>query len=205
MDDEIRKYLRIIPQDEKKRLQNKAKQRLELRRNGFLTKDQVEKLSGLKKWERRTNRDLSKYFSEVRAKSESALLDFKILFDALTEMELERILTKTTTAELPKGKFSFTSYPITELLASLLPHPLYAEQKTQQEIEDIMTGKEWRKAFLEEMMVDGLAWYFYSGLCKTDAEKKILFDAIDMISVKSSGTKKYTLMQNGDKLDLVQF
>lgn len=108
----IREYLRIISTQDKPNLNKLYKTRKNTRRNGFLTLDHVERLTGNKRWERDTsNDDISKYFSEIREKAYAAFLDFEILCSVLTESQLEKIFTKSDK----------DVYPISEVLSSLLP------------------------------------------------------------------------------------
>ena len=228
MNEEIRKYLRKLSKEDSNRLKNKAKTRIKNRRNGFLTKDHVEKLSGITKFERGAHEgELSKYFFEIREKSHSALIDFQILCDSLTEEQLEEIFTKRTETKFSGKSFVHTRYSITELMDSLIPFVIYPPQLTEKElkiirtehpnfqiseplpdkqIETIQKEREWRKYFLEDMAIQILLWYFHSGLFKTNSQKQLLFDAIDTIQVNSSGEKSFDLYHKlGRDMSIVHF
>ncbi|CUR52045.1 protein of unknown function [Nitrosotalea devaniterrae] len=65
--------------------------------------------------------------------------------------------------------------------------------------------QEWRKIILEDVLVEILIWYFYSGIFKTNKEKEMIFDMIDQITVASSGIKRYELKKDMTKMDIVKF
>lgn len=90
-----------------------------------------------------------------------------------------------------KKKFKFTSYPISELIKSLLPYPILIGSEAYIEMKKIEKEQRWRKYILEDVVIESLLWYYNSGLFETDAEQDIIFNALDTISVKISGEKHY--------------
>ena len=187
-------YTRDLEVNELRRIQNKHKHHLKSNRKGFLNTKQKSALLRISKAERGTRSDqIIGFFYEIRTKAESALKDLELLCDVLNEEQLEKIFLKKHPVKMENTQQQtiVTDNPIDSLIESLLPHPIFAEKKTQDEIDELLKDRQWRKYILENITVKSLHWYFSSGIFKTTAQKQIIFDALDAISVETTGKKKF--------------
>lgn len=202
-----REYTRELKEKEIKNLQSKYTSHVNSSRYGFLNKKQKEKLLKITKWGRdTTNREITDFYYEVREGAALAIQDLQLLCETLNEDQLEKIfLTKDTFSYLNK-KIKTINYPITQLIESLIPHQIFANQQTKEFMEKHMKERQWRKLILEDVVIAALLWYFHSGLFKTNAQQQLLFDAIDAIQVNSSGKKEFDLRHNlGKEMSIVKF
>ncbi len=100
MDKKYRIYLRDLNKKEIKSLNSEYKEFVKPRNSGFLTTKDKEKFLHLKNWEKETNTDdLSNFFFDIRAKAKSAMKDFELICDVLTEEQLEMVFGKTKNDE----------------------------------------------------------------------------------------------------------
>jgi len=152
------------------------------KRSGFLPTETKKRLLHLTNWEKDTsNQEIYQFFSDVREHALSGMMDLQLLCRTLNEKELKRIFgTKPTASD---------DYPITKVLLFLLPESRTFRMKPK-EIEKLQKEQEWRKVILNELVLESLYWYFYSGLFETDAHARLLADTMDAISVLSGGDHK---------------
>lgn len=201
-------YSRDLTKKEIKDIQAKYAPHMKRTRKGFLERPVKERLLHITNWkEETTNEEIYRYFYEIREHAKSAIDDFRLLCDILTESQLQEIFAREEIHEVKQFQLKIreTVYPISLLLKSILPNPIYVGEDAQKEMEKIRNQNEWRKNIIENVLVESLVWYFYSGLFKTDKEKQLIFDMIDQVTVASSGIKKYELKKELDKMDIVRF
>jgi len=185
-------YLRDLNQKGLESLNSEYEEFVKPRNLGFLTTKHKEKLLRLRKWEQETDEgDVSNFFFDIREKAKSAMKDFELLCDLLTEEQLEMIFGKTK--ENKKPLFS-------KLLVKLLPVEEKSKKKKMTK-EDmlLLKSKEWRKYLLSDMIVKGLLWYYKSGIFQTFAHQRAIEDTIDAVSVMVTGKKQY-LFRHADKI-----
>jgi len=183
MDKKYRIYLRDLNQKGLKSLNSEYEEFVKPRNLGFLTTKHKEKLLRLRKWEQETDEgDVSNFFFDIREKAKSAMKDFELLCDLLTEEQLEMIFGKTK--ENKKPLFS-------KLLVKLLPVEEKSKKKKMTK-EDmlLLKSKEWRKYLLSDIIVKGLLWYYKSGIFQTFAHQRAIEDTIDAVSVMVTGEKQ---------------
>ena len=183
-------YTRDSTQKEIKELQVKHSPHMQRTRGGFLSKSVKERLLHITNWSEGTsNYDLHQYFYEIREHAKSALGDMHLLCDTLTELQLEQIFGTKEIFDIKSDRvFTLAQYPISNLLEAIIPRIDY--RRRGKETEEERKEKEWRKLFLEEIVIMCLDWYLRSGLVKTDSHKRILIDTMDAIAILSSGNKK---------------
>jgi len=194
MESKARDYLRDLNDTEIKNLKARYANHVKISRSGFLNTNQKEKLLRITKWGRNsTNTDVYRLYSDIRKQAASAIRDFQLLSEVLNEDQLEKIFIKTENIPIQKSKkkFKTTSYPISELIKSLIPYPILIGYTAHKEMKKIEEEQQWRKYILEDLVIESLLWYYNSGIFETDAEQDIIFNAIDTISVKISGEKHY--------------
>ena len=96
MDKKYRAYLRELNKKEIKSLDSEYKEFVKPRNSGFLTTKDKELFLHERKWEEETTeQNVYDFFSNIREKTESAMKDFELLCDVLTEKQLEIIFGKT--------------------------------------------------------------------------------------------------------------
>jgi len=189
-----RDYLRYLKDKEIQNLKARYVNHVKITRSGFLNTNQKEKLLRITKWGRNsTNQEIQKFFYDIREQTTAAIRDFQLLCEVLNEDQLEKIFLqkRKLIVQETKEKFTQTEYPITKLIKSLIPYPILIGATAHQEMEKIEKEQHWRKYILEDLVIECLLWYYNSGLFETDVEQDILFDAIDVISVKVLGEKRY--------------
>jgi len=194
LESKARDYLRDLTDKEIQNLKARYANHVKISRSGFLNTNQKERLLRITKWGRNlTNPDVYRFFSDIRKQTASAIRDFQLLSEVLNEDQLEKIFIKTKEIDIPKSKkkFKSTSYPITELIKSIIPYPILIGSEAHKEMIKIEKEQHWRKYILEDLVIESLLWYYNSGLFETDAERDIIFNALDTISVKISGEKHY--------------
>ena len=112
----------------------------------------------------------------------------QLLCDVLNEEQLEQIFGSKEEI-LTKDAKLIGDYLIVNLLKSLIP---YSDPfKRRKETDEDRQEKEWRKHFIAELVSEALIWYFFSGIFKTDSHLNLIFDALDTITVMSTGKKRY--------------
>lgn len=177
-------------------------------RAGFLPTEAKKRLLYLTHWkEGTTDQEVYQFFYDIRERSLAAMKDFQLLCQRLNEEQLEMIFARKDVFSIidSKKKITSTTYPITELMKSLIPHPLFARPQSKEFMKQLMKQREWRKQFLQDLVVESLLWFFHSGIFKTDEQKKLLFDAIDAITVNTSGEKSFELRHNEWGMNIVKF
>ena len=194
METKSRDYLRYLKEKEIQNLKARYANHVKISRSGFLNTNQKEKLLRITKWGRNsTNQEIQKFFYDIREQATMGIRDFQLLCEVLNEDQLEKIFLqkKKLIIKETKEKFIRTEYPITNLIRSLLPYPILIGTTAHQEMLKIEKEQRWRKYIFENLVNECLLWYYNSGIFETDAELDIIFDAIDTISVKVSGEKRY--------------
>ena len=189
MDKKYRIYLRDLNQKGLKSLNSEYEEFVKPRNLGFLTTKHKEKLLRLRKWEQETDEgDVSNFFFDIREKAKSAMKDFELICDILTEEQLEMIFGKTKNDE--KSLFS-------ELLAKLLPvEEEFKKMEMTKEERVLLESKEWRKYLLSDMIDKGLSWYYYSGIFRTFSHQRTIKDAIDAVSIMVTGEESSSFRHN---------
>jgi len=202
-----REYLRELNQTEIKNLKGRYANHVKSKRDGYLNTKQKERLLRIIKWGRdTTDRDITDFFYEIRERATTAIRDLQLLCEVLSENQLEKIFLKKDVHPYEDKKLETISYPISELMEALLPHPIFAREQTKEFMEKYMQERQWRKYILENLVIESLTWYFNSDLFKTNAQKQLLFNTIDAIQVNSSGKKSYDLdYKLGGKMSLITF
>jgi len=192
LDKKYSMYLRELKKNDLKSLNREYKEFIHPRNSGVLTTLDKKKLLRLKNWEQETNEDdLSNFFFDIRAKAKSAMKDFELLCDVLTEEQLEMIFGKIKNDE--KSLFS-------ELLAKLLPVKEKSKKKKMtKESRTLLKSKEWRKYLLSDMIVNGLLWYYESGVFRTSSHQRAIEDTIDAVSVMVTGEKPFPFRHSDRK------
>jgi hypothetical protein len=175
------KYLRDLTRKQIENINTKFVKYGKTKRNGFLTFSQKEILLRKKNLnQNRIENTNSDNFSQIRAKTASAMVDFQLLFDMLSENQLETIFGKKDETTPRNPDLIYSTYPISILFESLLPKSNDKNDET----------KQWRKLFMEEITMMCLLWYYNSGIVMTSAQREMLLDTIDAITIMSSGKKK---------------
>ena len=196
MDKKYRLYLRDLNQKRLESLNSEYEEFVKPRNSGFLTTKDKEKLLRVKNWEQETvEADVYNFFFDIRAKAKSAMKDFELLCDILTEEQLEMTYGKT------KGnKESLFS----KLLVKLLPVEEKSKKKKMTK-EDmlLLKGKEWRKYLLKDIIVKGLLWYYKSGIFQTSSHQRAIEDTIDAVSVMVTGESPSLFRYSDKKLSLI--
>jgi hypothetical protein len=178
------KYLRDLTRKQIEDINKKYEKYLKdvnPQRNGFLTNSQKNLLLRKKNLEQNKAQNTnSDNFSQIREKTRSALVDFQLLFDTMSENQL-KVLFGNEDEQTPRNpKLMYGSYPLSILFESLLPKVNDKNNESTQ----------WKKYFMEEIIVMGLLWYYNSGIVMTSAQKEMLLDTIDAITIATSGKKK---------------
>jgi len=176
-----RKYLRDLSKGDIKTAQKAYKFHLKPKRDGFLGKNHKQKILRLKKWRDTSDREVYDFFYEIRERARSALIDFQMLCEFLSEEQLQSIFT-----EQKKGSIGY--YPLTLFLSALLPSTTFRLKPKQ--IEKLTKEQLWRKLVLEDLVIKALTWYDESGIFETDSHQRLLIDTMDAISIMSSGEKR---------------
>src|SRR5256885_1102321 len=116
-------YTRDLTHNEIKHLNLKYEKLMKRTRGGFLSREVKERLLHITNWEVGiTSDEIYKYFYEIREHVKTAIGEFQLLCDVLTEKELRIIFgTKEQRSQAED------TYPITLLLSSLLPSMLSAD------------------------------------------------------------------------------
>ncbi len=74
------------------------------------------------------------------------------------------------------------------------------EKELNSQIENLEEQK-WRKYILEDLAVRVLQWYLASGIFQTDSHRRVIIDALDAITIMSSG-KKMKLRHDPDQIGM---
>lgn len=183
MTDKYRSYLREMNQKRIDSLNIEYKDSVKPRNSGFLSTKDKEKILHIRNWEQETNEDdLYNFFFDIREKAKSAIKDFELLCDTLTEDQLEKTFGKNKTSH------SLVSH----LIQKLIPASSHITSKKMKKYEkESLMNKEWRKDLLNDIIIDGLEWNLHSGLIKTQTEQRTIKEAADVISVASTGVNTY--------------
>lgn len=176
-----RKYLREMSLGNAKTAQKAYKFHMKPHRDGFLGKNHKQKILRLKKWRETSDREVFDFFYDIRERAKSALIDFNMLCEFLSEDQLKSIFT-----EQKKGVVGY--YPLTLFLSALLPSP--TARLKPKELEKLEKDQLWRKLVLEDLVLKALSWYDESGIFETDSHSRLLVDTMDAISIMSSGEKR---------------
>ncbi len=199
MKEQYRSYLRELNQKEIKLLNKEYKKYVKPRNLGFLTVKQKELLLHLKHWEQETDKgDLSNFFFDIREKAKTAMKDFELLCDVLTEEQLELIFGKSKIEE--QSLFS-------KLLSKLLPTEEQSKKKKLTKgARLLLKNKEWRKYLLSDMIIKGLSWYYESGIFRTHSHQRALEDSADAISIMVTGEKSKLVRKIDRRIgDLIRY
>jgi len=183
-----RAYTRDLDKKQIETLKSKYKEHAKVSREGFLNPSKKERLLHITRGRDESNREISDFFYEIRERAKSAITDMQLLCDTLNEDQLEQIFGARESFTHEK-QVMVGNYLIVNLLKSLIPYSFQfgKDKLTQEQLKE----REWRKHFLSELIVEGLLWYFHSGIFKSDSHLNLLFDALDTITVMSTGKKKY--------------
>lgn len=178
-------YTRELTAKEIKLLQGKYNNHLNRTRKGFLERPMVERLLHITNWKRdTTDQDIYQYFYEIREHVKTALVDLQLICETLHEDQLQEIFGKNDATSI--------TYPITNVLKSLIPYPLLFGSKAKEVMKKIEEKQQWRKYILEDVTIESLLWYFHSGIFKTELERNLIFDTIDAIQVRGTGKRQYS-------------
>ena len=107
------KYLRDLTRKQIENINTKFVKYGKTKRNGFLTFSQKEILLRKKNLnQNRIENTNSDNFSQIRAKTASAMVDFQLLFDMLSENQLETIFGKKDETTPRNPDLIYSTYPI---------------------------------------------------------------------------------------------
>src|SRR5690348_992672 len=109
-----REYSRELTPKQVEDLRNRYSEHLKRARGGFLTDKQRKRLLGLKKKEKGTPD--ADFWWRIKGSTRDALIDLKLICDISNEKELQKVFGIQHAESRSKDTF-----PITELLSSLLP------------------------------------------------------------------------------------
>lgn len=190
-----RQYSRDLSKKELENLRSKYKTHLQESKGGFLSTKQRKRLLGFKKRERGTPD--SDFWWRIRKSTQDSIMDMQLICDRATEDELQEIFGE-------QEKIS-GSYPITNLIKALLPYELFLQRfKSDKEIEEIQIKQHWRKFILEEVIIEGLSWYYYSGIFTTKSHLDIIVYVMDAISQMGTGSMKFERLIPSGGIDMLQ-
>lgn len=162
-------------------------------RGGFLEMPVKERLLRKTNWKKdASNKEISDYFYEIREHAKSALLDLHLLCDTLSESQLKEIFGTEEILFPRKDQFTFSQYPISNLMQAILLHTPSIRKRSESELKE----RQWRKLFLEEIVIMCLDWYYNSGIFRADHQLNMIYDTMDLIALGSSGFKKVERRDN---------
>lgn len=172
-----RQYSRDIKTKELDDLRKKYQKHLKSSKGGFLSAGQRKRLLGFKKREMGTSD--SDFWWRIKNSVKDSLIDMRLICDIASEEELKEIFGSKSMAT--------EDYPLVKFFLSFLPQSYLRRDKGY--VIEIEEEKQWRKAVLDELIVDSLDWYVNSGLIKTDLQLRLIIDTMDTITVVSTGEK----------------
>lgn len=166
-------------------------------RGGFLSTEKRQRLLHITNWPEETQEDeIYRYFYDIREHAKAAIDDFRLLSEVLNEEEFQKIFGEKMVDDQNRER-----YPISVLFEVLIPKTVHLKEGTV--VTEILKKQEWRKHVLDEITVKSLLWYVNSGIIQTDAHRRLLIDAADIIAVQSSGRKLWWYRQDSQIPDIV--
>jgi hypothetical protein len=190
-------YTRDLTEGEIKDLKARYQAHMKRSRSGFLSTQKRQRLLHITNWPEETQEsEVHQFFYDIREHAKAAIDDFRLLSEVLSEKEFEQIFGEKIVEPDNRER-----YPISVLFEVLIPKTVHLKEGTV--VTEILKKQEWRKHVLDEITVKSLLWYVNSGIIQTDAHRRLLIDAADIIAVQSSGRKLWWYRQDSQIPDIV--
>ncbi|MDE1726095.1 MAG: hypothetical protein KGH89_02370 [Thaumarchaeota archaeon] len=196
-------YSRDLTKKEIKDLQLKYSSQLKRTRKGFIEVPVKQRLLHITNWEEGTTRDdVHRYFYEIREHAESALGDFLLLCDTLTEKQIKDIFEFKAKGEL-KDKLSVTGdsaesqklwyfVPSLEnILRAVLKSEDPRDEKPSNPWEDMKLSEQpdtWKFMMVNHLI--GICFEFLkeNRFVTSKSHERLVEEVLDMISSESHNT-----------------
>lgn len=197
------KYLRDISKKEIAELQAKFDIHMKRTKSGFLERPVKERLLHKKRLEEYTKDDeVYDFYYKIREHTKTAFGDFMLLCDVLTENQLQEIFEFKLEGELKKKIAStrdghestqlFRMVPSLENILNSIIEDRGIEQKNPTKMWDKRTLElqpdSWKYYLVKHLIETGFQFLIKNGYVTSQAHKRLVEEAIDMINSESHNT-----------------